>query len=155
MEITVTLTSRAYRDGNKNFYNGTKMQSSSHECCLLKKMEKQELMAKEFGFYWENLSQLVEQVQSESIEIQEAWNKGNLKHLQEEVGDLIQAAIGLAVFCELDIHETLSKSVEKFQRRYDTVVQLASNDGYENLHNQTFETLMDYWIRAKITTNHE
>lgn len=139
----------------KIFKKGIKMQSFSHECCLLKKMEKQELVAKEFGFYWENLFQLIEQVQNESMEIKEAWNKGNIKHLQEEVGDLIQAAIGLAVFCELDLHETLSKSIEKFQRRYDAVVQLASNDGHENLHKQSFETLMDYWKRAKIVTNNE
>lgn len=124
------------------------MQNSSKEC-LLKKVEKQELVAKEFGFYWENFHQIIEQIQSECIEIQETWDKKNTAHLQEEVGDLIQAAVSLAVFCKFDPHETLSKSIEKFQRRYDVVVQLARNDGLENLHHQSSETLMDYWKRAK------
>lgn len=120
--------------------------------CLLRQVEQQELVAKEFGFYWENLNQLIEQIQSECVEIQDAWNKKDVSHLQEEVGDLIQAAISLAIFCKLDPHETLSKSIEKFQRRYDLVVQLAQSEGHENLHQQPFETLMDYWNRAKIKT---
>ena len=128
------------------------MQDPSNECCLLKEVEKQEIVAKEFGFYWENFSQLIEQVQNECTEIQEAWDKKDIDHLQEEVGDLIQAAISLAVFCELDPRETLLKSIEKFQRRYDVVVQLARSEGHESLHNQSFEILMDYWKRAKIKT---
>lgn len=128
------------------------MQDSSDECCLLKKVEKQELAAKDFGFYWENFHQLIEQIQNECIEIQEAWDKEDTSHLQEEVGDLIQAAVSLAVFCKLDPHETLSKSIEKFQRRYDAVVQLAQSDGHENLHKQSFDKLMHYWNQAKLET---
>ena len=119
------------------------MQDFSNECCLLKQVEKQELTAKEFGFYWENFSQLIEQIENECREVQEAWDREDVDHLQEEVGDLIQAAISLAVFCKLDPHETLSKSIDKFQRRYDVVVQLARSEGHESLHKQWVETLMD------------
>lgn len=128
------------------------MQDSLNECCLLKEVEKQEIVAKKFGFYWENFSQLIEQIQNECEEIQEAWNKGDRDHLQEEVGDLIQAAISLAIFCELDPRKTLLKSIEKFQRRYDVVVELARSEGHKDLHNQSFDVLMDYWKRAKIKT---
>lgn len=128
------------------------MQDASNESCLFKQIEKQELDAQEFGFYWENFHQLIEQIQSECVEIEEAWDKKNSLHLQEEIGDLIQAAVSLAIFCKFDPHETLLKSIEKFQRRYDAVVQLAHSDGYENLHKQSFETLMDYWNRAKLKT---
>lgn len=128
------------------------MQNSSNDSCLLKEVEKQELVAKEFGFYWENFPQLIEQIKNECMEIQEAWDEEDIDHLQEEIGDLIQAAISLAVFCELDPRETLLKSIEKFQRRYDVVVQLARSEGHDNLHKQSFETLMDYWKRAKIKT---
>lgn len=124
----------------------------SHHLCLLKEVERQELNAKEFGFYWESLQQLIDQVKSECNEIQEAWDKNNSLHLQEEIGDLIQAAISLAVFCKLDPHETLQKSIEKFQHRYDTVVSLAQNEGYKNLHKQSFEKLMDLWNQAKTKT---
>lgn len=126
------------------------MQNNSKENCLLKHVEKQELIAKEFGFYWEHFNQLIEQIQNECAEVQEAWGNENIPHLQEEIGDLIHATISLAVFCKLDPHETLAKSIAKFQRRYDLVVQLAQNDGLENLHEQSFDKiLMNYWKRAK------
>lgn len=118
--------------------------------CLLKQVEKQEMEAQNFGFYWESFSQLIEQIQSECIEIQEAWNKNNASEVQEEIGDLIQAAISLAVFCKLDPRQTLSKSIDKFQRRYDAVVQMAQSDGHTTLHQQPFEVLMHYWNRAKM-----
>lgn len=125
------------------------MQNSTNKNCLLKQVENQELVAKEFGFYWGHFSQLIEQIQSECKEIQEAWEKDDRQHLQEEVGDLIQATISLAIFCKLDPRETLLKSISKFQRRYEMVVELARMEGYDNLQNQTPEVLMDYWKRAK------
>ncbi len=119
------------------------------QLCLLKRVEMQELEAKKFGFYWENVHQLIDQVQSECKEIQEALTEGDISHLQEEVGDLIQAAISLAVFCSLDPHETLLKSIDKFQKRYDALVALARRDGHEHLHQKSFDVLMEYWKRAK------
>jgi uncharacterized protein YabN with tetrapyrrole methylase and pyrophosphatase domain len=128
------------------------MEDFANEGCLLKKVEKQELIAKEFGFYWESFLQLIEQIQSECREVQEAWNKEDMVNLQEEIGDLMQAVISLSVFCKLDPCETLSKSIEKFQRRYNLVVHQAHNEGYENLHQQSFETLMNLWELAKTKT---
>lgn len=121
---------------------------SKHDCPL-KRVEEQEIVAREFGFYWENINQLIEQIRSECKEVQEAWQNNDRAHLQEEIGDLIQAAVSLAVFCELDPHETLLKSIDKFQKRYDTVVKLAQSEGYNTLHEQSFEVLMGFWDRSK------
>jgi uncharacterized protein YabN with tetrapyrrole methylase and pyrophosphatase domain len=117
--------------------------------CLLKKVEEQEIAAKDFGFYWENFEQLIEQVQSECKEVQEAFGNNDRVHLEEEVGDLIQAAIALAVFLEIDPHDALKKGIDKFQKRYDAVVEFAQEDGHKTLHEQPFEVLMHYWNRAK------
>lgn len=116
---------------------------------LFKRVEEQELTAREFGFYWERLDQLIDQIQSECKEVEEAWKSEDPNHLEEEVGDLIQAAIALAVFFNLDPKETLLKSIEKFQKRYDKVVEFAQKDGHQTLHNQSFEMQMIYWNRAK------
>lgn len=116
----------------------------------LKRIETQEHAAKRFGFYWEHLDQLIEQIQSECIEIKEAWDKNDLKHLQEEVGDLLHAALSLAIFCRLDPKETLLLSSDKFQKRYDKLVSLAQQDGLENLKGKSFDVLLDYWNRAKL-----
>lgn len=125
------------------------MSNSTQNDCLLKRVEEQEMVARKFGFYWEHINQIIEQIQTECVEVQEAWQKNDRSHLQEEVGDLLQAAVSLVVFCDLDPHETLLKSIEKFQKRYDTVVELAHLDGYAHLQQQPFEVLLSYWKRAK------
>lgn len=125
------------------------MDNDSQTVDLFKQIEGQAITARQFGFYWEHIHQLIEQIQSECLEIQEAWQKNDRSHLQEEIGDLLQAAVSLAVFCQLDPHETLQKSAEKFQKRYDQLVALAQNDGHSHLHHQPFDVLMHYWKKAK------
>ena len=95
---------------------------------------------------------MIEQIRSECVEIKEAYEKKDRSHLQEEVGDLLAAAASLAVFCELDPVETLDKSCQKFQKRYDCVVDLAKKDGLATLHNQPWHVLMHYWDQAKKVT---
>ena len=106
---------------------------------LFKMVESQELTAKDFGFYWETIDQILEQIRSECDEVHDSWQRNDRSHLQEEVGDLIQAAVSLAVFCGLDPDETLHKSIQKFQKRYDAVVKLAKQDGHTDLHGQSMD----------------
>lgn len=121
--------------------------------CLFQRITEQETEAKEFGFYWEHIGQLLEQIRSECNEVEESAKKNDRAQLQEEIGDLLSAAISLAVFCQMDPQETLLKSIEKFQKRYDALVSLVKKDGHENLHQQPFDVLMHYWVAAKkITT---
>ena len=79
---------------------------------LFKRVEDQETAARQFGFYWERIEQLIEQIQSECAEIKEAFQKEDETHLEEEIGDLLQAAISLAMFCRIDPQEALLKSIE-------------------------------------------
>lgn len=119
---------------------------------LLQKIITQEKTAAEFGFYWENVEQLFEQIQSECTEVKEAWLNQDNVHLKEEVGDLISAAISLCIFLKLDPAETLSESVEKFQHRYDSLVTLVNQDGLLHLKNKPMDILLDYWDKAKKVT---
>ena len=48
------------------------MNTSSKNQCLLKRVEKQELTAREFGFYWEHFNQLIEQIKNETLEVEGA-----------------------------------------------------------------------------------
>jgi uncharacterized protein YabN with tetrapyrrole methylase and pyrophosphatase domain len=117
---------------------------------LFTEVERQETEAKEFGFYWEHIDQLIDQIQSECKEVKEAFELNDRAHLQEELGDLMQAAISLAVYCNEDPAATLKKSIDKFQKRYDAVVELAQRDGHKTLHGKSFDELMVYWDRAKV-----
>ena len=116
---------------------------------LLKHIEEQEKIARQFGFYWGHIDELIEQIQSECIEIKEAWQKEDREHLQEEIGDLLLAAVSLAIFCGLDPHSTLLKSSEKYQKRYDQLVTLVQKDGFSHLRDQPTDILLKYWNQAK------
>lgn len=128
-------------------------QQVSAQDALLKRIEKQEADARHYGFFWQNVNQIISQIHSECKEVQEAWNKNDKESLQDEVGDLMQASVSLAIFCGLDPQETLSKSVDKFQARYEKVQRLAKDDGYDNLQQQPFEVLISYWNKAKAQYN--
>ncbi|MFA6915006.1 MAG: MazG nucleotide pyrophosphohydrolase domain-containing protein [Parachlamydiales bacterium] len=116
---------------------------------VFKRLEKDENEAKEYGFYWKNINQILSQVQSECREVQEAWNNNDKESLKSEIGDLLLASMSVAIFCGLDLQETLLKSADKFQDRFRTVLKLAKDDGYDNLQDQPFEVLINYWNRAK------
>jgi len=116
---------------------------------LFDQVEVQEKQAQAFGFYWEQLDQLIEQITSECREIEEAYDSGDRLHLEEEVGDLLQATISLAIFCKISPSQALQKSCDKFQRRFERLVALAKADGHTTLHGHAFSSLLQYWERAK------
>ena len=116
---------------------------------LFNKVEKIEEEAKAFGFYWETLDQLTEQIQSECHEIKEAWQNDDKNHLEEEVGDLMLAVASLAIFCNLDPKETFHKSIQKFEKRYQNLIKLVEDDGLKNLKGNSTEVLLEYWKKAK------
>ena len=65
---------------------------------LLKRAEGQELSARQFGFYWKTLDQVINQVRSECAEVLEAYQSGDRVHLQGGGGDLLHAALAVCVF---------------------------------------------------------
>jgi uncharacterized protein YabN with tetrapyrrole methylase and pyrophosphatase domain len=105
-----------------------------------------------FGFKWEHLGQIIEQIKSECDEVaQNLDQKGSLEHLQEEVGDLMHATFSLCVFLHFDPHQTLAKSVKKLVKRLNEVKRLAKEKGCESLDSHSFDARMALWNEAKKT----
>jgi len=77
---------------------------------------------------------------------------GDQNKLQDEIGDLLHAVFSLCVFNGLNPHDTLTRSVEKFERRFNAVQQLAIEDGLSTLQGKSFDDLMTYWDKAKCLT---
>ena len=119
---------------------------------LFDKIIEQEKQALDFGFYWENDRQLFEQIKSECEEIKEAILNKNTAHLKEEVGDLINAAISLCIFFNLDPLDTLNESINKFQKRYEALIYLVKKDGLHDLKGKSTDVLLNYWHKAKAIT---
>ncbi len=120
---------------------------------LLEKIVVLETDAENFGFCWENTSQIMAQIKSECIEIEEHLQEGiaetNRFELEEEIGDLLHAVFSLCVFCKLSPKNTLDKTLRKFEGRLNAVKQLANDRGLTHLHGFSFEQLMELWNKAK------
>ncbi len=113
-------------------------------------IEQLEHDAANFGFKWETKEQIMAQIRSECLEIEELFHsEQHRSDLQSEIGDLLHAAFSLCVFCNFDPETTLRKSVDKFEHRFNAVKGLAKEKGLENLNGKSFAELMAYWDQAK------
>ncbi len=145
MEI-IALSRSSYLEENKVF-----------KMPLLEKIVKLENEAVNFGFKWENTTQIMDQIRSECDEVSEvlqnAEHDPSKKNLEEEIGDLMHAVFSLCVFCKLSPQATLEKTLVKFERRLSAVKQLANAQGLITLENHSFDELMTYWNKAKKITD--
>lgn len=121
---------------------------------LLDKVVTLEDGASEFGFKWETASQIMQQIQSECVEIKEHlgdnFSSDNSEKLQEEIGDLLHAAFSLCVYCNFNPRETLEQTLAKFERRLNAVKEITQMQGLSNLNGVPFDDLMAIWDQAKV-----
>lgn len=121
---------------------------------LLDKVVFLEQEASAFGFEWETAAQIMAQIQSECVEINEHFGSekepANQVELQEEIGDLLHAVFSLCVFCNLSPRHTLEQTLAKFERRLNAVKEIAKEQGLIHLSGFEFNDLMAIWQKAKI-----
>lgn len=117
---------------------------------LLQELVHLEEEGKDFGFEWPNQEIIIEGAISECHEIQEAIkNQESSNRVQEEIGDLIHAAVSLCRFSGYDVEETMAKVNLKFRTRMDKVKLLAKEKGLQDLHGQSIKFKMELWRQAK------
>jgi uncharacterized protein YabN with tetrapyrrole methylase and pyrophosphatase domain len=120
---------------------------------VLKKVLELELDADKFGFRWGNTTQIMEQIKSECSEITEHLDSGHetcdQEALQEEIGDLLHAAFSLCVYCKFNPKDTMTKTLDKFERRMKAVKNIAYEQGLSNVEGLAFDELMVFWDKAK------
>ena len=121
---------------------------------LLDKVVVLEDDASKFGFRWETTEQIMAQIQSECLEINEHLGNGtaqaNQAELQEEIGDLLHAVFSLCVFCNLSPRNTLEQTLTKFERRLNAVKEITQKRGLDSLNGFSFDELMAIWGQAKM-----
>ena len=106
--------------------------------------------ARQFGFDWPHPQMILDQAVDECREIREEIEQGSdKKKLQEEIGDLLHAAVSLCVFCGFKVEETLDKTNTKFAGRLGLLKQLASSHGLADLQGQTLDFMLKLWKQVK------
>lgn len=117
----------------------------------LEHLEKEAVL---FGLQWETATQIMKQIRSECLEIEEHLEvKDKRAALQDEIGDLLHAVFSLCTYCNFDTELTLQKSLDKFKHRLNAMKAIAKEHNLENLQGKSFDELMDYWNLAKQRTS--
>lgn len=91
--------------------------------------EKIQKKAKKVGFDWPEVSGAVDKLQEEGEELREALRENNISHIEEELGDLLFAAVNVARFAGVDPERALHRSCEKFIRRFEYIEKEAAAAG--------------------------
>lgn len=108
--------------------------------------EKVQSRAKRSGFDWPEVSGAMDKVREETEELAQAIKQP--EQAEEELGDLLFAAVNVARRLEIDPERALMKSTEKFMKRFALVEQAAG----EELKTMSLEQMTALWQQAKTQT---
>ncbi len=87
------------------------------------------------GFDWQDACGIFEKLREEMAEVRHALTENNPVRAEEELGDLLFAAVNLARFVKVDPEIALKKANAKFQRRF------AEMEGSASSRDRTFTSL--------------
>ncbi len=107
--------------------------------------------ASRIGFDWENAGGIFEKMGEETRELQKALGAREQRKVEEELGDLLFAAVNLARFLKVDPEIALKKANAKFSRRFRSMEKLAREGGreFKNLPREEMEALWDLAKRTE------
>src|SRR5580693_4539950 len=85
--------------------------------------------AARIGFDWEDAGGVIEKMQEETEELKTALKTGDQRKIEEELGDLLFAAVNLARFLKTDPEIALKNANAKFSGRFRIMEKMASDTG--------------------------
>jgi tetrapyrrole methylase family protein/MazG family protein len=87
--------------------------------------------ASRIGFDWEEVDGVFEKLLEETEELKKASKEPDQPKVEEELGDLLFAAVNLSRFLKIDPEIALKKANAKFSRRFREMERLALKNGRE------------------------
>lgn len=100
------------------------------------------------GFDWSDAGGAWEKVAEELEEVREALSKGDQDEVEEELGDLLFAAVNLTRLAGAHPDPVLDRANRKFQHRFEALEDLARARGI-SLVDASLETLDGLWEELK------
>jgi tetrapyrrole methylase family protein/MazG family protein len=97
------------------------------------------------GFDWDNTTGIFDKMREETAELQGAIDANKHTKVEEELGDLLFAAVNLARFLQVDPEIALKNANAKFVRRFHQMERLAQSTGrkFEDVPRAEKESLWD------------
>ncbi len=110
--------------------------------------EKLGRVANRFGFDWSDEKEILEKIEEEKRELEEAISKGDREKIKEEIGDLLFSVVNIARFLNISSELCLKEANEKFAKRFSLLLERLEAKGMDPL--KTDISYMDeIWERIK------
>ena len=104
--------------------------------------------AAENGFDWKKDVDVLEKINEEKKELENAMSKDNYHEIEEEIGDLIFSVINLSRKLKIDPENAIRLTNKKFSDRINYIEQELSKLG-QNFNETNLEDLEKLWVDAK------
>ncbi len=108
--------------------------------------EKVQKKARKAGFDWPDAGGPMEKLGEELDELKAAVEQQT--NVEEELGDLLFAAVNLSRFLRVDSEQALTAATDKFIRRFSAVEKMALEQGRQ-MESMSLEELDALWNQAK------
>ncbi|HID46777.1 MAG TPA: nucleoside triphosphate pyrophosphohydrolase [Chromatiaceae bacterium] len=115
----------------------------------LVRADKLQKRAARVGFDWPDAGGAMNKVAEELAEVQEAVSSHDKDAIEDEVGDLLFAAVNVARLLGVDAEQALRRGNRKFERRFQLLEQDLRNAGQKDLHQMDLDQLEQAWQRVK------
>ena len=100
------------------------------------------------GFDWPSLAPIMEKMDEERAELDEALASENAENIREELGDLLFTVVNLARKLHIDAESALKECTRKFNRRFNFIEDHYQSRG-EDINEASLEELDRIWDQAK------
>lgn len=114
----------------------------------LMRADKVQKKAAKVGFDWDVVEDAALKVEEELKEVMEVYKSENKEKIIEEVGDLLFSCVNVARFLNVNEEEALTKTTEKFIRRFRFIEEFATKEG-KKLTEMNLEEMDNLWNEAK------
>ncbi len=104
--------------------------------------------ASRIGFDWDRPEGVVEKLQEELAELRKAQAENSAQRIEEEIGDVLFAAVNLARFLKVDPEIALKRTNAKFSWRFREMERVARESG-RALADVPRDEMESLWERAK------
>lgn len=114
----------------------------------LMKAQKVTERASRAGFDWPDIDGAMAKVHEELSECEEAFLGTDARRMEDELGDLLFAVVNLGRFLNINAENALSKTIQRFTRRFNHVETSLKTQNRE-LTKTPVEDLLTLWEEAK------
>ena len=115
----------------------------------LTRSQKLQKRASRVGFDWNDPIEFIKKIREEMAEFEhEIHNNSSIDNMEDELGDVLFAVIGLASFMKLDPERALRHTNRKFENRFRFIETALTASG-KTMQDASLEEMEKLWIEAK------